>query len=197
MVNFTNIWAGIFKQSMGARNRVGIGLSYRPARLHRLAKFIPWNRFLGSINVWKYRLCLQVQLHVQCRFPPVLPTSQPNQTYAGTQIFIKPNGPQISRINEKWGTKSTYEKLVIYTSTSNLFLVYNSNVWKFYFRWGNFSPIWLNIWSAQNSLIFEKNAFFWFYCISVVIRPSKIYFFNFFRPILYEQRTWHKQFLNF
>ncbi len=43
--------AGIFKQSMGARDRVGIGLSYRPARLHRLAEFIPWNRFLGSINV--------------------------------------------------------------------------------------------------------------------------------------------------
>jgi hypothetical protein len=43
--------AGIFKQSMGARNQVGIGLSYRPARLHRLAEFIPWNRFLGSINV--------------------------------------------------------------------------------------------------------------------------------------------------
>jgi hypothetical protein len=34
--------AGIFKQSMGARNRVGIGLSHRPARLHRLAEFIPW-----------------------------------------------------------------------------------------------------------------------------------------------------------
>ncbi len=33
--------AGIFKQSMGARNRGGIGLSYRPARLHRLAEFIP------------------------------------------------------------------------------------------------------------------------------------------------------------
>jgi hypothetical protein len=32
-----NISAGIFKQAMGARNRVGIGLSYRPARLHRLA----------------------------------------------------------------------------------------------------------------------------------------------------------------
>ncbi len=44
-------WAGIFKESMGARNRGGIGLSYRPARLHRLADFIPWNRFLGSINV--------------------------------------------------------------------------------------------------------------------------------------------------
>jgi hypothetical protein len=35
--------AKFFKQSMGARNRVGIGLSYRPARLHRLAELIPWN----------------------------------------------------------------------------------------------------------------------------------------------------------
>jgi hypothetical protein len=34
---------------MGARNRVGIGLSYRPAGLHRLADLIPWHRFLGSI----------------------------------------------------------------------------------------------------------------------------------------------------
>ncbi len=32
--------------------RVGIGLSYWPAsRLHRPAEFIPWNRFLGSMNV--------------------------------------------------------------------------------------------------------------------------------------------------
>ncbi len=36
---------------MGARNRDGIGLSYRPARLHRLAKSIPWNLFLGSLKV--------------------------------------------------------------------------------------------------------------------------------------------------
>jgi hypothetical protein len=43
--------ARILKQSMGARNRVGIGLSYRPARLHRLAEGIPWNQFLGSIHV--------------------------------------------------------------------------------------------------------------------------------------------------
>jgi len=43
--------AGIFKQSVGARNRVGKVLSHRPARLHRLAKFIPWNRFLGYITV--------------------------------------------------------------------------------------------------------------------------------------------------
>ncbi len=33
--------ARIFKQSVGARNRVEIGLSYGPARLHRLAKSIP------------------------------------------------------------------------------------------------------------------------------------------------------------
>jgi hypothetical protein len=35
----------------GARNRAGIGLSYRPTRLHRLAEFVPWNRFLGSLEV--------------------------------------------------------------------------------------------------------------------------------------------------
>jgi hypothetical protein len=43
--------AGILEQSMGARNRVGIGLSYRPARLHRLAELIPWNRFLKSLKI--------------------------------------------------------------------------------------------------------------------------------------------------
>ncbi len=37
----TVYWAGIFKQSTGARNRIGIGLSYRPARLHRLAELNP------------------------------------------------------------------------------------------------------------------------------------------------------------
>jgi hypothetical protein len=41
----------ISKQSMGARNRVGIGLSYRPAKLHSLAELVPWNRFLGSLKV--------------------------------------------------------------------------------------------------------------------------------------------------
>ena len=38
----------IRKQSMGARNRVGIGLSFWPARLHCLAELVPCNRFLGS-----------------------------------------------------------------------------------------------------------------------------------------------------
>ncbi len=45
------IRAGIFKKSMGAKNRGGIGLSYRLARLHRLAEFIPWNQFRGPINI--------------------------------------------------------------------------------------------------------------------------------------------------
>ncbi len=81
----------ILAQSMGTRNRVGIGLLYRPARarickpfkepgidsqpggpvrqrqpyllyrlarLHRLAELIPRNRFLGSLNVYKYGLRL-------------------------------------------------------------------------------------------------------------------------------------------
>jgi hypothetical protein len=50
--------AGIFKKTMGARHRVGIGLSYRPARLHRLAELMPWHRFLVSIRVLKYQLCI-------------------------------------------------------------------------------------------------------------------------------------------
>jgi hypothetical protein len=38
-----HFFAGIFKQSMGARNRVGRGLSYWPARLHSLVELVPWN----------------------------------------------------------------------------------------------------------------------------------------------------------
>jgi len=45
--------AGTFKQSMGARNRVGIGLSYWSARLHRMAELVHWKRFLGSLKVHK------------------------------------------------------------------------------------------------------------------------------------------------
>jgi hypothetical protein len=43
----TCVCAGIFKQFRGARNRVGIGLSYWPAWLHRLAALIPWKSILG------------------------------------------------------------------------------------------------------------------------------------------------------
>ncbi len=42
---------------MGARNRAGIGLPYRPARLHMLAELIPWSRFLGgSLKVSNFGL---------------------------------------------------------------------------------------------------------------------------------------------
>jgi hypothetical protein len=46
--------AGFFKQSVGARNRVGTELSYRPARLRSLAELVPWNRFLGSLKIEKF-----------------------------------------------------------------------------------------------------------------------------------------------
>jgi hypothetical protein len=42
-LSYRHTSAGIFKQSMGARNQVGIGFSYRPARLHSLAELVPWN----------------------------------------------------------------------------------------------------------------------------------------------------------
>jgi hypothetical protein len=41
--------AGIFNQSMGASDTSRV--SYRPARLHRLAELVSWNRFLGSLKV--------------------------------------------------------------------------------------------------------------------------------------------------
>jgi hypothetical protein len=47
--------AQIFKQSMRVSNRVGIGLSYQPARLHSPAELVPWNCFLVSFNVKKIR----------------------------------------------------------------------------------------------------------------------------------------------
>jgi hypothetical protein len=46
----TSITVLEFKNSLGARNRVEIGLSYRPARLQRLAESIP-----GLIKCLKIR----------------------------------------------------------------------------------------------------------------------------------------------
>jgi hypothetical protein len=56
--------AGIFKQSMGARNRVGIELSYGSARLHSLAELVPWNQFLGFLKVKKCWLRPSLLLYV-------------------------------------------------------------------------------------------------------------------------------------
>ncbi len=52
--------AGIFKQFMGARKRVGIGLSYRPARLHGLGGI----DFLESIP--GLLPCLKIPSLVDC-----------------------------------------------------------------------------------------------------------------------------------
>jgi hypothetical protein len=41
------ICAGIFKQSMGARNRLGIGLSYRPASLQKAGGIASLESSLG------------------------------------------------------------------------------------------------------------------------------------------------------
>ncbi len=59
-----------FKQSMGDRNRLGIGLSHRSARLHSLAESVSWNRFLGSLKVKKFGLCVEGKgrLDVHCYY---------------------------------------------------------------------------------------------------------------------------------
>jgi hypothetical protein len=51
---------GILEQSIGARNRVGIGLSFRPARLNRLAESIP--KFKNTISVFICQAVAGVQV---------------------------------------------------------------------------------------------------------------------------------------
>ncbi len=65
---------GICKSLKEPRNRSQPGgpvhqpcLSYRPTRLHSLAESIPRNRFLGSINVYKYGLWKQVSIGLSYR----------------------------------------------------------------------------------------------------------------------------------
>ncbi len=41
------------------------GTTTRPGRLHRLAESIPRNRFLGSLNVYKYGLCNDVKGNIE------------------------------------------------------------------------------------------------------------------------------------
>ena len=77
--------------------------SYRPVRLHRLAKSIPRNRFLGSINVYKYglsspdgesieetflrRFSFFVVVFLAPTLPPLLQLSHPLKT----QSFLSSN----------------------------------------------------------------------------------------------------------
>jgi hypothetical protein len=50
-----------FRTIYGARNGVGIGLWYRPARLHSLAELVPGSRFLGFLKV--LQLCAGILEH--------------------------------------------------------------------------------------------------------------------------------------
>jgi hypothetical protein len=50
-----SIRAGIFNNLWGLGIEQDIGL-HQPARLHRLAESILWNRFLGSLKVEKFGL---------------------------------------------------------------------------------------------------------------------------------------------
>jgi hypothetical protein len=67
------ISAGVFKQSMGARNRLGVGLPYQPGRLHSLVELVPWNRFLGSLKVQKFGICT---LRLNPAIVPRIPSSR-------------------------------------------------------------------------------------------------------------------------
>ncbi len=62
-----HICTGNLEQSMGARNRVGIGLSYRPAMLHRQTESIPWNWFpvLDFITIKRARNWIGIGLSYQ------------------------------------------------------------------------------------------------------------------------------------
>jgi hypothetical protein len=42
--------AGILEQSMGARNRVGLGLSYQPEGIHRLAGIVSLESIPGLLK---------------------------------------------------------------------------------------------------------------------------------------------------
>jgi hypothetical protein len=82
--------AGIFKKSMGARHRVGIGLLYRPARLHSLAEFIPWNRFRGPIHVQKYQLWAAIQTRGSILAWIVILSVYGADTIAEVKLLISP-----------------------------------------------------------------------------------------------------------
>ena len=48
---------GIDSRSLAGRHDNPILSTGLPNRLHKLAESIPWNRFLGSLNVYKFGLC--------------------------------------------------------------------------------------------------------------------------------------------
>jgi hypothetical protein len=106
--------AGILEQSMGARNRVGIRLSYRPVRLHRLAKSIPWNRFPGSLKVFKILLSLSRQPPVLCscwQAGETAKTESPRERGGGRRPPLPLPLPPSSPVPHSWYRVPDYNPL--------------------------------------------------------------------------------------
>ncbi len=87
--------AGILEQSMGARYRVGIGLSYRPARLERLAdrqnNSVP-NWFLAPIDCFKTPAISYI---VRASQPVTGKTSDPFHVKHVSELIEESIGPLI------------------------------------------------------------------------------------------------------
>jgi hypothetical protein len=88
--------------------------SHRPVRLHRLAKSIPRNRFLGSINVYKHGLCIQSTEFLSSRLNWVshplprkrvcLPPQDPNGGWETQSLGGGGGEIQFRRLNKISGT---------------------------------------------------------------------------------------------
>ncbi len=93
------VCAGIFKLSMWARSRVGIGFSFWPARLYSLAEWVPRNRFLGSLKSLKIRA-----LAGRYRYDNTIPSRVPG--HPGCSKF------------QKWYFRTIYETALSYRPAS-------------------------------------------------------------------------------
>jgi hypothetical protein len=97
---YFNSSAGILEQSMGARNREGIGLSYRLARLHRLA---------GRYNI-----------SVPTRFlAPIDCSKMPGLVYSSLQRTNTENWKKIFKEKELRGHSPNFH---IHVSVSDLYI---------------------------------------------------------------------------
>jgi hypothetical protein len=74
---------GIDSQLAGRYDNSNWRTSYQPARLRGLAESIPWNRCLGSLNVYKFGLCVLARccFHGASRCVSSLAYTPPPPTY--------------------------------------------------------------------------------------------------------------------
>ncbi len=118
---------GIIKHSMGARNRLGTGLSYRPARLHRLVELIPWNRFLGALEVKKFGLRLPCTLPSPVSsFPPQSRSSLTDLLFLSPSLVLPSSFIPQSRTSHPISPLSSqilsWNSLILFFSSLSLFV---------------------------------------------------------------------------